>query len=127
MQGQLCHFAHAGSLIQRHSCKVNHVVSLMQGNSCALMVSSKAAAGVEPPELQINELVESPADTAAKHAARYCDNVPPVRHMLVTVTVCRPQTRVSVPTSLDQNPNDCCLVPVLAGWLAGHPKLGHCH
>lgn len=51
---------------------------LLQGSSCALAVSSYATSGVAPPALEFNEMAEPPATTAARHAARYFNNVHPV-------------------------------------------------
>ncbi len=52
--------------------------SPLQGSSCALAVNGNAAGGVAPPALEFNEMVEPPATTAARHAARYFNNVHPV-------------------------------------------------
>ena len=51
----------------------------MQDHSCALAVGSGATAGVEPAPVEMNEMAEPPAATAARHAAQYCHNVQPVR------------------------------------------------
>ena len=51
----------------------------MQDHWCAVAVSSKGAAGVAAPEVELNEMVEPPAATAARHAAKYCNNMHPVR------------------------------------------------
>ncbi len=44
-----------------------------------MAVSSKGAAGVAAPEMELNEMVEPPAATAARHGAKYCNNMHPVR------------------------------------------------
>lgn len=50
----------------------------LQGSSCALVVNGNATGGVAPPTLEFNEMAEPPATTAARHAARYFNNVHPV-------------------------------------------------
>ena len=44
----------------------------------ALVVSDAAAAGKAAPPLEFDEMTEPPAATAARHAGRYFNNVPPV-------------------------------------------------
>lgn len=49
-----------------------------QGSSCALAVNNFAVGGVAPPALEFKEMAEPPATTAARHVARYFNNVHPV-------------------------------------------------
>lgn len=94
----------AGSRVQRdgisnfRSPGIPFYVTL-QGSSCALAVNGHAAGGVAPPDVEFNEMAEPPAATAARHAARYFDNVHPVSAWLYGDfdLDCTPSQRVTPP------------------------------